>query len=151
MLAEPLARTCYLDLTLTKRDNRRDVEDWLLAHPGVLEHALIDSPTAAGFVKPLPAEAMWVTPSRLAREQPAALLGANTRYVVLSDVAMFPEFAALYRLCQQRGRLVFQSNPYRRDDLIPQADDVYAPYNNVFAWNRPGMLVRIYSLEDSPQ
>jgi len=146
LLAEPASRAVYLDLLLTRSDSRRDVEDWFTARPEAFAASLIDEPTVAAFAHALPEGAVTVRSSRLARESAVALLDKRTKYVALSNIAFRPEFEALYRYCEEHGTLVFESSPYRVPGRLPTSHDVYAPFIGLFAWARPGVVVRVYRL-----
>jgi hypothetical protein len=147
LLIEPLARSLYLDDLLTRLDSRRDVEQWLLDRPEVFEHAVIDSPTASAFANPTPPGVRVVAPSEMAAADPTTFLGPGVRYAVLSNAVMRPGFDALWKLCQLRGKAIMESSPYRMPGRIPEVDDGFAPYHDIFEWSRPGMVVRVFDLQ----
>ncbi|MES1254275.1 MAG: hypothetical protein ABUS56_01625, partial [Acidobacteriota bacterium] len=149
LLADPLARSLYLDLLFTRVDNRRDVERWLRARPGALETAVFDGPAVGAFAEALPSGARVLRNPEMTTAHPETLLGADTRYVVLSSQATSPEFQPLWQLCTTRGTIVFESSPHRTPGRLPEGDDVLAPFHDIFDWQRPGMFVRVFDLHPS--
>jgi hypothetical protein len=145
VIAEPVSRSAYFDLLLTRTDDRREVEQWLEARTAVLASAVIDSRTAAAFVSPLPQGTTVVAPGKLATAQSLSeILQPGKRYVVLSYVTTQPEYDLIWRTCQARGSLVAEFSPFRVPGRTPTADDILAPFDDIFAWRRPGLLVRIF-------